>query len=791
MRGLVLLGALLWGLVCYEVVSEVGRPFAGFRYESNLNVSPQTVPSWNGPRQGLAPYDRLVSANGVALRTTLDLQRLIARSAPGTPVVYEVDRNGRRLAITVKIQQLQWRDVVIGFAPTLLIGLLHIVIGSMAFFLNPTSPAVRAHLLLALTLGVGLQTLGIDFSFSQWFPRLYLLLVCFLGATGAHLALTFPRPLPLIARKPRLLVLAYLPAALLAIAYQLDYRPFGIAASAPPHYFGNTLVVWGILSALGFLVLLTRLLLVATNGRSRTARQQGLIVLIGAVAGYLPSVVAYVIPIVMNQGDRLSMRQINLAYALCTIFPVTVAYAMLRHRLFGIRMVIKRTMTYAFVSMVLTVLYFALVHVTDRILEPHSRAGGVLAILVLTMVFAPLHQWTQRVLERLFFRASYDPQRITAEFGDALKSLHDPQEIVSLFADRLQAALQPRALAVVLEGSFGDLKVLRADKPAAAERLEEGISIPLRSGASRIGTLQLGPRRTGYAYDEHDGLFLNNLAQQMTGALRSAELFRALQARNAELEEANHHLKELDRLKSNFLNAASHELRTPLASIVGYAEFLEDGLGGELSETQATYVGQIQAGAGRLQRLVEDLLDFARVEAGTLAIQLEPIDLVEKVRGVIDGLRPQARAVQVSLAEELPSEPLVLDLDAQRIEQVLFNLMANAIKFTPEGGEVTISLRETPEGARVEVRDTGIGIAREHVPHLFQKFFQVNTGTTRQYGGTGLGLSIAKAFVEAHAGRIGVESTPDEGSVFWFSLPRAPENASGLADPEAPLGQLA
>lgn len=788
---MVVLATVLWALVCLEVGRAVDNPFAGFRYESNLSVSPQTVSNWNGPRQGLKSYDRLLSGNGTPLYTRADLERLINSVPVGTPVRYEVEREGIRRSVTVDTQLLRWRDALLGFAPTLIIGLLHILIGSVAFWLKPDSPLVRAHLLVTLTLGLGLQTLGVDFGLSHWFPRLYLLIVCFVGSTSMHFALNFPHPLPLLERKPWLLWLVYLPAVLLAIPYQIDYQPFGLAAHPPAKQFGTMLPVWGALTAIGFAAILTRLILVASRAASRNERQQALIVLGGAVVGYLPSFFTYVFPIIFGQSARLSMQQINLAYACCTLFPMTVAYAMLRHQLFGVRMVIKRTITYAFVSMLLTILYFTLVHFTDRFLQLQSRAGSVFAILILTLAFAPLHQWTQRLLEVLFFRVSYDPQRIAAEFGDALKSLHRPEEIATLFVEQIHTALQPQAIALRLEGPYGDWEVTKAEKPAALSRIDSGLGITLRSEGTLVGTLGIAPRKTGYAYDEHDRLFLSNLSQQMTSALRASELFRALQVRNAELEEANQHLHALDRLKSNFLNAASHELRTPLASIVGYAEFLEDGLGGELSETQATFVGQIQTGAGRLQRLVEDLLDFARVEAGTLAIQLETADLLDKVRSVLDGLRPQARAVQVALQADLPDEPLLMHMDPQRIEQVLFNLTANAVKFTREGGEVAIAVAKTLEGVRVEIRDTGIGISPEHLPHLFQKFFQVNTGTTRQYGGTGLGLSIAKAFVEAHGGTIGVDSTLGQGSVFWFTLPRLPEHDSRLSGFEAPFGKLA
>jgi signal transduction histidine kinase len=235
--------------------------------------------------------------------------------------------------------------------------------------------------------------------------------------------------------------------------------------------------------------------------------------------------------------------------------------------------------------------------------------------------------------------------------------------------------------------------------------------------------------------------------------------------RKVELEQA----KELDRLKSEFVHTVSHELRTPLTSIKGFVEFLEDGFGGPLTEGQRDYVLQIEKSAGRLEMLANDLLDYARMEAGTFRLAREEGDLAAKVREVAESFRPQAAYRQLTLKLSLPDEPVTLSFDPVRIEQVLNNLISNAIKFASQGGVVEVRLRRQADQAVCEVEDSGEGIAEGDIPKLFKRFSQLAGGQKR--GGTGLGLSISKAIVEAHGGQIGVRSQVGQGSTFWFSLP--------------------
>ncbi|MDB5097695.1 MAG: multi-sensor signal transduction histidine kinase, partial [Cyanobacteria bacterium RYN_339] len=239
-----------------------------------------------------------------------------------------------------------------------------------------------------------------------------------------------------------------------------------------------------------------------------------------------------------------------------------------------------------------------------------------------------------------------------------------------------------------------------------------------------------------------------------------------------QLQSQNEQLIKLDSLKNDFVNVVSHELRTPLTSLVGFAEFLEDGIAGPLTSPQLEYVAMIQENARRLRLLVDDLLDFSRLQAGTLQLHWSETDLGGLITSVCASLHPVISAAGLSLELDLPAEPVEVTMAQERIAQVLINLVTNAAKFTPPGGQVTVRLQTQDQLVRVEVVDTGIGIEASDQMRLFERFFQAEPSLTRSHGGVGLGLSIAKAIVEAHGGNIGFTSQPGEGSTFWFVLAR-------------------
>jgi signal transduction histidine kinase len=268
------------------------------------------------------------------------------------------------------------------------------------------------------------------------------------------------------------------------------------------------------------------------------------------------------------------------------------------------------------------------------------------------------------------------------------------------------------------------------------------------------------------------------------------ESYRQLEEKTARLQEAFDRLKELDRLKSNFLATVSHELRTPLTSIIGYSEMLSEGLAGELKAEQADFVKTIHDKGEQLLSLIMGLLDLSKLESGTMRMTARGIRIDPVLGEVVSTLTPTARKKNVQLVLDVASELGELRGDPERLRQVFINLVENALKFTPAGGSVTLSARMSAEGddddddgltllaptrARIEVRvaDTGIGIPDREKPKVFDAFYQVDSSSTREYGGTGLGLSIVKRLVEAHSGTIVIEDNAPRGTVFVVSLPQA------------------
>jgi len=230
--------------------------------------------------------------------------------------------------------------------------------------------------------------------------------------------------------------------------------------------------------------------------------------------------------------------------------------------------------------------------------------------------------------------------------------------------------------------------------------------------------------------------------------------------------------KELERMKSNFLSVVSHELKTPLHSIKGFVDIILMGKTGAVTEVQRDFLTTVKQQTGQLQNLINDLLEFSRLESGQVKLRLEQVALAEIAVRVVEKLAPLANEGQIALSTALPSDFPSVEGDAMRLEQVLTNLVDNAVKFTRAGGSVTIAGRDLGEQVQISVRDTGIGIPLEEQGRIFDRFYQVDSGSTRSYRGTGLGLTICKHIIEHHRGRIWFESKPGEGSTFYFVIPK-------------------
>jgi signal transduction histidine kinase len=236
-------------------------------------------------------------------------------------------------------------------------------------------------------------------------------------------------------------------------------------------------------------------------------------------------------------------------------------------------------------------------------------------------------------------------------------------------------------------------------------------------------------------------------------------------------QEMRASLEELNRVKSDFVSSVSHELRTPLTSILGYVEILTDGYGGELSEEQTRMMAIVGRNAERLLGLIEELLLMGSLESGTLRLALAPVSVKALLDDAYQAVAPDLSGRSLEVVLDVASDADIITGDPRRLDRALINLLTNAIKFTPDGGRVTVSTRRADDCVRIEVADTGIGIPLEDQAKIFDRFFRSSSAAHLAVPGTGLGLAITKMIIEGHGGEIDVTSIPGEGTRFILTLP--------------------
>jgi PAS domain S-box-containing protein len=256
-----------------------------------------------------------------------------------------------------------------------------------------------------------------------------------------------------------------------------------------------------------------------------------------------------------------------------------------------------------------------------------------------------------------------------------------------------------------------------------------------------------------------------------------------------ERKRLEHRMQEASRLKTEFLANMSHELRTPLNAIIGFAELMHRGKVGPVSAEHEEYLGDILTSSKHLLHLINDVLDLAKIESGKMEFRPEPVELTKLAREVCDIVRGLAASQRLQVETHVDPEVATVVVDPPRVKQILYNYLSNAIKFTPPGGRVTI--RILPEGEtlfRIDVEDTGVGIAADDLSKLFVEFQQLDASASKTYQGTGLGLALTKKLSEAHGGRVAVRSTLGEGSTFSVILPRTMTMVPADEEPRPVVG---
>ncbi|MBI1318159.1 MAG: response regulator [Candidatus Hydrogenedens sp.] len=330
------------------------------------------------------------------------------------------------------------------------------------------------------------------------------------------------------------------------------------------------------------------------------------------------------------------------------------------------------------------------------------------------------------------------------------------------------------------------------------------LCVPLYASGRIIGTLNIASKSYHAFTQQHAGA-LEEMAPHVAVAIRNAQLLDNLQRALEEatrarerLHEANEELKTLDEMKTNLLSNVSHELRTPLVAVMGYTDMILNRKVGPINEVQEDYLSISLRNIEKLVSLIENLLDFSRLNRGDEDICFDTFDLADCVRTSIQVVRPLAdkrtiavgyEIIDASEAEWIKVEgdhPVLVEGDKGKMGQVFTNLLSNAVKFNQSEGRVDVTLKMTSDFVEVSVSDTGIGIPEKEQDRIFNRFYQVDSSSTRKYGGTGIGLAIVQDIVRLHGSNITVSSKEGEGTTFRFTLPLSPTQRRASSDPEQP-----
>ena len=497
-------------------------------------------------------------------------------------------------------------------------------------------------------------------------------------------------------------------------------------------------------------------------------------------------------------------------------------YAIIKHRLFDIRLIVVRLLAYLLSLLVVAGLYALLAFVIfAQLLDVNGMNAGqelsfVLIAIVLALTFAPMKRFFDRITRAIFYQDAYDTQQVLDDIGTALVNRIEVKRLVRESLTLLRSAMKSQYIVMVIinkesggvERTFGvgrgpqltdvypsivrhaaALTVtdeLDANQDATLYRTlqksDVGVVANLETSKELIGYIVYGTKANGRIYSTDDlkliRIATDSLAVAVQNALRFEEISHfneTLQAQvreaTSELRESNKKLKSLDEAKDEFISMASHQLRTPLTSVKGYLSMVLEGDAGKLNPTQHQLLEQAFASSQRMVYLISDFLNVSRLQTGKFTIERTPVILSNVVQQEVNQLKSTADSRNLTIECSVPSNFPVIQLDESKIRQAIMNFLDNAIFYSRPGGVIKVDLIKNATDLILTVQDSGIGVPMSERHHLFTKFYRATNARTARPDGTGIGLFMAKKVVVAHGGSIIFNSVEGKGSTFGFRLP--------------------
>lgn len=500
-------------------------------------------------------------------------------------------------------------------------------------------------------------------------------------------------------------------------------------------------------------------------------------------------------------------------------FVAASTYAIVRHRLFDVRLAAIRTLAYLMTLSTLGAIYYFMAFAVSTLFLDSStpvQPINIALALVLAFLFQPIKAFFDRITDNIFYRDNYEPNQFFADLNHILISTNNVHELSQKVSKFLVDNMRAERVCIYLDhgdepifegnGNKKGMKQVGEDiynavvesgdvatcavsqyqaKPALADIMKKhslGLVLAMAHGDALVGVIYLGEKRNGNDYVKRDMTTLTTVSNELIIAIENAlsveeiqELNDTLQDRiniaTKEIRANNKKLEKLDETKDEFISMASHQLRTPLTSIKGYVSMLLDGDAGKLTADQRRLLDEAYVSSERMVRLISDFLNVSRLQTGKFMLDKSKVNLGDLVTQELASLETIANAHDLKLGLKVRGPIPSLYVDEDKLRQVVMNFVDNAIYYSHEGSTIKVELRVEGGYLIYEVTDKGIGVPKEEQKHLFTRFFRAENARKQRPDGTGVGIYLAKKVITEHGGTIIFRSTENKGSTFGFRLP--------------------
>lgn len=575
------------------------------------------------------------------------------------------------------------------------------------------------------------------------------------------------------------------------------------------------------LYALAFIAIVGLLsvnLTVSIRKENKVRRSQATLLLIAFCASALLGLLLNVILPLAGQSWDVTRFSPLVTVVLVSI----VAYTIIKHGLFDIRLAAVRSAAYILSLLSLSAIYYFIAYIVSVTIfsgEVGSTMSispvNILLALLLAFLFQPIKLFFDKITNDIFYKDRYDTSDFYARLSEVLTTTTDLRNLLERASSEIGSTLKAEQAFLFVQYQNHHMSAGTARHAALplqdAHRLSEyvrkensdvviadilpedhtihrllashriAVLMPLMRGGAILGYLALGDQRSG-GYTNRDIKVLKTISDELVIAIQNAlsvqevqdinkHLQQRIESATAELRTSNTQLRHLDKTKDEFLSMASHQLRTPLTSVKGYLSMVLEGDAGKVTDTQRQLLGEAFVSSERMVHLIHDFLNVSRLQTGKFMLEQHPYDIAKLVAEEVKSLQRAAETRNMKLEFNNTIGELVLNIDENKIRQVIMNFIDNALFYSHDDSVIKVELTKTDDSVELRVKDTGIGVPKGEQSQLFTKFYRASNARKQRPDGTGVGIFLAKKVVTEHGGNVLFESTEGKGSTFGFRLP--------------------